>query len=87
MDMSGLGQPFYRSHSRWTKLTYGSKHMDYAIKASPFKRELKSGIWASSFYQKEVGIPTTEMIRFLGCRLAMPCLGELGKQTEAATCK
>ncbi|CAL1149634.1 unnamed protein product, partial [Cladocopium goreaui] len=30
----GLGQPFYRSQQTngWTKLTYGSKHMDCAIK-------------------------------------------------------
>ncbi len=62
-DMPGLGQPFYRSHSRWTKLTYGSKHMDYAIKAGPF-RELKSGIYTSLFCPKQVWIP--KMIRFFG---------------------
>ena len=34
MDCRGLGQPFYMSDQRgWTKLTYASKKLDYAIKA------------------------------------------------------
>ena len=83
MDMSGLGQPFYRSHSRWTKLTYGSKHMDYAIKANPFKREAEIRNLGFFVLPKN---PTTEMIRFLGCRLARPCLdGKLGKANWSRT--
>ena len=34
---AGLGQPFYRSDRHgWTKLTYGDKPLDYAVKALRF---------------------------------------------------